>query len=328
MEKEDSLSKLVQYLDYEESEEGQSKNFDLSSSSKPTDSLKPKIENIEFEKSPKKQRMVNKLQDITTLQEMKNNIMKKTQNSKYIVNTFEMSNEKQSDASVKLDKENEHTFGQKLQNSNFDTIQIHDLKHFDLQPPETNRLSLEPNPLESQQKFDVQTVVDDSEAYFNSIINQMKKDLKPQVNNEGPPSGSLTAKSSIPAGLGLMNSRQGKLTKKGKKRNKRGNQTLIESNLDQHRSFLSKHSRTLSIKPALCDNKENSSINVDRKDLWYSINKVLERNGYSQISLTKDTSSDMVCDTILNILNEYEKRGQRLQELLLEKRTQQSSTNI
>ena len=60
-EKEDSLSKLVQYLDYEESEEEtQSKNFDLSSS-KPSDVLKPKVENADTMKNPKIQNMANKL---------------------------------------------------------------------------------------------------------------------------------------------------------------------------------------------------------------------------------------------------------------------------
>ena len=104
---------------------------------------------------------------------MKNNIKQETKKPKYLANTFEISNEKQRDRDSKLDKENDHTFGQKSQNVNFDTIQIHDLGHSVLKPLETERFGLESKILGSQ-KIDVQTVVDDSEAYFNSIINQMK----------------------------------------------------------------------------------------------------------------------------------------------------------
>ena len=152
--------------------------------------------------------------------------------------------------------------------------------------------------------------------------------MKPQVDNEYPPSGSMTAKTSIPGGFGLKNSRQKKPLKKSKKRIKRCNQTLIETNLNHHKSFLSKHNRNLSIKPVLCDNKENLSVNIEKKDLWYNINKVLERNGYTQISLSNETNCDMVCETVLNILNDYEKRGRRLQELLLNKRNQEDPTKV
>lgn len=295
-EKEDTICKLVQYLDYEESEE----DSQLKSSS----NFVSNQSNVE--------RRPEKSNDKTQKKDMKPTFKPKHEyeipsKAESSARTFDFSNQNLTSRGPKPDINQEHTFGQNQDKENrFDTIQVHDLKHFNA-PVVHKSNSINPKSAKhSQPKSDIQTMVDDSEAYFNSIINQMKKDLEPKSPLDQN-YGIQTTKARDYAGSSLDPNPEKMCKKSKRKKSKRANQTLSDANIDEHRSFLAKHSRTLSVKPALLEsNKENITSNVPAKDVWYNVNRILERNGYAKITLSDKTSPEIVCSTVLNILNDYE----------------------
>ena len=68
------------------------------------------------------------------------------------------------------------------------------------------------------------------------------------------------------------------------------------------------------------ENKENIDTNIPTVDIWYKVNRVLEKNGYAKISMNNKSDPSTVCNSVLEILHNYEQRGETIQKLLTEKR--------
>ena len=85
----------------------------------------------------------------------------------------------------------------------------------------------------------------------------------------------------------------------------------------------------MSVKPAeLSKGKENIGVNIPSKDVWYHVNQCLERNGYAKLSISDNTDPRFVWNTVLSILHDYEQRGQKIQQLLIEKQSQENPNKV
>jgi len=161
-----------------------------------------------------------------------------------------------------------------------------------------------------KRRSELNTFVKDSELYLSSVIDKMNDDLSPHMSQH--------AKLPLP--------KTGKIRKN---KAHKGTRSISDLKTNEHNSFIAKHSRALSLKPELIDNdKENVNSNIGTKDVWYNVNRCLERNGYSKISITNKTDPGHVCNTVLEILHDYEQRGQKIQEFLTEKRALQNPYQI
>jgi myosin heavy subunit len=89
-----------------------------------------------------------------------------------------------------------------------------------------------------------------------------------------------------------------------------------------------KHNRALSLKPALVENKENVDINIPNKDVWFNVNRCLEKNGYSKITISSKTDPSAVWNTVLEILYAYEQRGKKIEELLSRQRSNENPYSL
>lgn len=160
-------------------------------------------------------------------------------------------------------------------------------------------------------RSEVDSLIKESEMYFNTVINKMNDDLNPrslQKQAQDEPNPGKIRRNKDPSAH---------------------TQTNININLEDKRTFLSKHSRVMSAKPSEhSKGKENIGVNIPSKDVWYHVNVCLEKNGYSKISISDNTDPRLVCNTVLSILHDYEQRGQKIQELLIDKRSQENPLKI
>ena len=146
-----------------------------------------------------------------------------------------------------------------------------------------------------KKRSEVDSLIKESEMYFNTVINKMNDDLNPRTlqkeQNDEPHLGRIRKNKDMSNNL----------------------QTNININLEEKRNFLSKHNRVMSAKPTeLGKGKENIGVNIPSKDVWYHVNLCLEKNGYSKISISDNTDPRLVCNTVLSILHDYEQRGQKI----------------
>ncbi|CAI2377659.1 unnamed protein product [Moneuplotes crassus] len=301
---EDTMCKLVEYLDAEESPSKASK---ISQSPAPIN--EEPVREISLDTAPK-------------LSE---------------ANLEVIANLKSSPIVEKLEKASkEQTFGNTTQEENLETIQVHNLEHLKKEELRTERkvndgqlmkaevvhdthttsqimtnttpkdscdlnmysnfdMTLRKNP--DDRKSELDALMKGSEDYFNSVLNQMHQDLNPIPNRKH-------MSSEIPKPM----RKTGKISKNKSKRVKRNlPNTSAQLGDPKFSSFSIEH-------------KENISTNMGAKDVWYNVNRILEKNGYAKISISSKTDPALVCNTVLEILHDYEKRGETIQNLLTSKR--------
>lgn len=321
---EDTMCKLVQFLDCDESEEEKSSKLKSSRREKPT-------KEIEVHSRPVECFVEKRGKEIHEDEDEPSPLVRKLQQ-------------------IDADKgSKEHTFGQKYESAKYDTIQVHNLKNIKKEEdrntdkktshrelidesrkmpltgpsqidrllatnsniskgdtinsnllhtmssqgemtqknlPKFSSIAKEISPIASndevkvpanKRRSELENFVQDSEMYFNAVISKMNEDLNSHKASLRPQ----------PLGPKPMKKKKGDGTKR------------LQESLDlpptSNDYLITKHNRALSLKPALVEKgKENIDLNVSTKDVWYNVNRCLEKNGYAKIAISSKTDPALV----------------------------------